>query len=96
MREKTRDMRLSIEGVSANVLGLFLPVCEVEGLYTFLGDLTLQAEPMRLNYPNPHKMNENDKGLVCSVVKLLGTSHGNTEVIGKMIPLGGTSTLHQT
>ena len=35
-------------------------------------------------------------GVVCSVVKLSDTVGGGTEVIGKLIPMGGTSTSRQT
>ena len=81
--------------VSADIFGLFLPVSEENNLYTFLGDMVLQAEPMKLNYKKSRKINEADMYFVCSVVELSDTG-GGTEVIGKLIPLGGTSTLHQT
>ena len=80
-----------VVGVSANIFGLFLPVSEENHLYTFLGDTVLQAEPMRLNYENGRKINATDTSLVCSVVEL-----SNTNVVGKLIPLGGASNLHQT
>ena len=84
-----------IISVSADIFGLFLPVSEENDLYTFLGDMVLQAEPMKLNYKKSRKINEADMYFVCSVVELSDTG-GGTEVIGKLIPLGGTSTLHQT
>ena len=57
--------------------------------------MVLQAEPMKLNYKQTQTIHAIDKYINCSVVKLSDTGDG-TEVIGKLIPLGGTSTLHQT
>ena len=81
--------------VSADIFGLFLPVSEENDLYTFLGDMVLQAEPMKLNYKQTQTIHAIDKYINCSVVKLSDTGDG-TEVIGKLIPMGGTSTSRQT
>ena len=82
--------------VSADIFGLFLPVSEENDLYTFLGDTVLQAEPMKLNLKKTQELNITEMGVVCSVVKLSDTVGGGTEVIGKLIPMGGTSTSRQT
>ena len=82
--------------VSADIFGLFLPVSEENDLYTFLGDTVLQAEPMKLNLKKTQELNITEMAVVCSVVKLSDTVGGGTEVIGKLIPMGGTSTSRQT
>ena len=80
--------------IPASIIGLFLPVIEDNGLYTFLGDTVLQAEPMKINHPEANRMNKNDKALFCSAVELKGELE-DSDILGNLIPLGGTSTLHQ-